>query len=62
MSSAQVAGLAGISVPTLYKANRKERMNPRHLHKICEVLGITLDEYNQLEDCPMADRYRKDKP
>jgi DNA-binding Xre family transcriptional regulator len=60
MTSTEVASRAGISVPTLYRANRKERVYNKNLKDICKVLGITLDEYNALEVCPMADRYRKE--
>lgn len=60
MTSAQVAGQAGISVPTLYRMNRKEGVNPRHLNAVCRVLGITRAEYDALEVCAMADRYRKE--
>lgn len=58
MTSTEVASRAGISVPTLYRANRKERVYPKNLKDICRVLNITLAEYDQLEVCPMADRYR----
>lgn len=58
MTSTRLAGLAGISVPTLYKLNRKERVSMRTIDDVCRVLGITRAEYDSLEACPMSDRYR----
>lgn len=52
LSSTQVAGMARISVPTLYKANRKENLNPQILFRICSVLGISKADYDKLEPCP----------
>lgn len=58
MTSTRVAGQAGISVPTLYKMNRKEQVSMRTIDDVCRVLGITRAEYDSLEACPQADRYR----
>ncbi len=58
MTSTRVAGLAGISVPTLYKMNRKEQVSMRTIDDVCRVLKISRAEYDRLEACPMADRYR----
>lgn len=49
LSPTEVAGQAGISTPTLYKMNRRERVNPRNIIKVCEVLGITRQQYEALE-------------
>ena len=58
MTSTRVAGQAGISVPTLYKMNRKEPVSMRTIDDVCRVLGITRRDYDALEACPQADRYR----
>lgn len=58
LTSTEVAAAAGISPPTLYKANRKEVIAERSIVAICQVLGITRQEYDALDVCPMADRYR----
>lgn len=58
MTSTRTAGLAGISVPTLYKMNRKEAVSMRTIDDVCRVLGITRAEYDTLEACPQSDRYR----
>ena len=58
MTSTRLAGQAGISVPTLYKMNRKEQVSMRTIDDVCRVLGITRAEYDALEVCPQADRYR----
>jgi DNA-binding Xre family transcriptional regulator len=49
MSPTEVAGAAGISTPTLYKMNRKERVHKNNVRAVCQVLGISEKEYNQLE-------------
>jgi DNA-binding Xre family transcriptional regulator len=59
LTSTEVAARAGISTPTLYKANRKEVIAERNIIAICQVLGISKDEYEALDVCPMADRYRQ---
>lgn len=62
MTSTQVAGLAGISVPTLYRMNRKEHgkgVNPRNIHKVCEILAISQEVFETLEACPESEKYRK---
>ena len=59
MSSTQVAGKANISVPTLYRMNRREEpVSLKTINDVCRVLGITRREYDALEACPQADRYR----
>jgi len=59
MTSTRLAGQAGISVPTLYKMNRKEQVAMRTIDDVCRVLGITRADYDALEACPMADRYQQ---
>lgn len=59
LTSTEAAARAGISVPTLYKANRKEVIAERNIIAICQTLGITRAEYDALEVCPMAERYRQ---
>lgn len=44
-----LAGQAGISVPTLYKIARKEHALRNNVKAVCDVLGISLAEYQQLE-------------
>lgn len=48
MSPTQVAGLANISVATLYKINRKERVNARNLASVLQVLGLSRQQYEAL--------------
>jgi len=64
MNSTQVAAAARCSVPTLYKMNRREEKGVAFgiIKRVCAVLSLTLDEYDALEACPMADRYRKEQP
>lgn len=59
LSSRDAAKLAHIRHPTLYKMNRKERVSLRTMVKVCKALGITRAEYDALEVCPMAERYRQ---
>lgn len=49
MTPTEVAGQAGISLPTLYKMNRKENVHRNNIDAVCRVLGITRQQYNQLE-------------
>lgn len=49
MSPTRVAGLAGITTTTLYKMNRKQRVAPRTIEDVCRVLGISLQQYEQLD-------------
>jgi Cro/C1-type HTH DNA-binding domain len=49
MTPTEVAGAAGISMPTLYKMARKERVHRNNVRAVCQVLGISEKEYNQLE-------------
>lgn len=59
MTSTQVAGLAGISVPSLYKLNRKEEdVNFSTVRAVCKVLGLSLDEFANLDPCPQAEKHR----
>jgi predicted transcriptional regulator len=58
LTSREAAKRAHIRHPTLYKMNRKERVSPRTIVKVCKALGITRAEYDALDVCPMADRYR----
>lgn len=60
MRSVEVAARAGCSPATLYKLNRKEDDNVALgiIKNVCNVLGISLSEYEALDACPMADRYR----
>ncbi len=64
MNSVEVAAAAKCSVATLYKLNRREDKGIAlgTIKRVCAVLGLTLDEYDALEACPMAERYRKDQP
>jgi DNA-binding Xre family transcriptional regulator len=49
LSPTEVAGRAGISTTTLYKMNRKERVNSRNIANVCNVLSITRQQYDELE-------------
>ena len=49
LSPTEVAGQAGISLPTLYKMNRKERVHKNNIRAVCQVLGISEGEYKELE-------------
>lgn len=49
LSHTQAAGLADISVGTLYKINRKESVKKRTLLKVLDALKISEQEYEQLE-------------
>ncbi len=63
MNSTQVAAAAGCSIPTLYKLNRKggeeDGVAIGIVRRVCSVLGLSLDQYERLDACPMADRYRQ---
>lgn len=59
-TSKQLADQAGITKPTLYKMNRKEKVHPSHLQAVLRILGLSQADYDQLEVCPMADRYRRE--
>jgi predicted transcriptional regulator len=59
LTSRDVAKRAHIRHPTLYKMNRKERVSDRTIVKVCKALGITRKQYEALDVCPMADRYRQ---
>ncbi len=63
MNSTQVAAAAGCSIPTLYKLNRKggeeDGVAIGIVRRVCNVLGLSLDQYERLDACPMADRYRQ---
>lgn len=49
MSPELVAGLAHISLPTLYSMNKKERRaNRNNIIAVCSVLDITEEEYQEL--------------
>jgi DNA-binding phage protein len=59
MRSTQVAGLANISIGTLYRCNRKEEnVTFGTVVSVCKVLGLSLDEYASLDACPQAERYK----
>ncbi len=60
MRSTEVAVRAGCSPATLYKLNRKEDEDVAYgtIKAVCQVLGISLSEYETLIACPKADRYR----
>jgi DNA-binding Xre family transcriptional regulator len=61
MNSTQVAAAARCSVPTLYKLNRKEDEGVAFaiVKRVCVVLGLSLDQYDQLDACPMAPKFTK---
>ncbi len=48
-SPTQVAAAANISVTTLYKVNRKEQVSNRTLIDVCKALGVSRQQYDQLE-------------
>ena len=50
LTPTQVAAQAGISVPTLYKMNRKERVSSRIVARVCEVLCISVEEYKNMQE------------
>jgi DNA-binding phage protein len=59
LTSTQVAGLAKVSVPTLYAMNRKEgNVSFATVQAVCQILGLTLAEYAALDACPKSDRYK----
>jgi DNA-binding phage protein len=58
LSSQDMADRTGLSRETLYKMNRKEGGNTRSIFTVCRVLGITRADYDALEACPMAERFR----
>lgn len=64
MTSYDVASAAKCSVATLYKLNRREDKGIALgiIKRVCSVLELTLDQYDALEACPMASRYRKEQP
>ena len=49
LSPTELAGQARISVPTLYKINRKEPVREGNIKAVCRVLDITRDQFNELE-------------
>jgi len=62
MNSTQVAAKANISIPTLYKLNRKEDEGVALaiVKRVCAVLGLSLDEYDKLDACPRSEQFRKE--
>ena len=59
LTSAEVAGRARISVPTLYTMNRREKdVSQRSIVAVCKILGLTRAQYDALDACPKADKYR----
>jgi len=62
MNSTQVAAAADITVATLYRMNRKEKdVRFNKVVAVCKVLGLSLDQYAALDECPMSSRYRSQK-
>ena len=63
MNSVEVAAAAKCSVATLYKLNRKgaeaEAVALGTVKRVCAVLSLSLAEFEALDACPMADRYRE---
>lgn len=60
MNSVEVAAASKCSVATLYKLNRRDQgVAIGTIKRVCAVLGLSLDQYDALEACPMADRYLK---
>ncbi len=60
-TSKALADQAGITRPTLYKMNRKEKVHPSFLKSVLDILGLSQADYDALEVCPMADRYRQEE-
>lgn len=58
-NSAEVAVAAKCSVATLYKLNRREDSNVAFgiVKSVCNVLNLTLNEYDALIPCPKSGRY-----
>jgi DNA-binding Xre family transcriptional regulator len=50
-----------ISPATLFKMYRREDNGIAFgtVKRVCAVVGLSLDEYDRLEECPQSDRYRK---
>lgn len=49
LTPTEVAGRAGISLPTLYKMVRKERVHRNNIRAVCQVLSISEDMYQHLQ-------------
>lgn len=49
LSPTQMAGLADVSLGTLYKVHRKEQVNRKNLVKVLKALELSQQEYDQLE-------------
>ena len=49
LSPTAVAAQAGISPTTLYKMARKEHVARRTIVRVCEVLGISRQDYEALD-------------
>lgn len=58
-TSTRLAGLAGVSIATLYKMNRREKVSMRTIDDVCRVLKISRQEYDSLLPCPQAERYKE---
>ena len=58
MTPEDVASKAGISIGTVWRANRKERLYPKNQRDLCAALGLTKEQYEALDPCPRAPRYR----
>lgn len=65
LTSTQVAGKCSITVATLYKLNRRggeeDHVSFGTVRCVCEVLGISLNEFERLSPCSMSERYRKEQ-
>lgn len=59
MTVEDVAHVAQVSAGTVWRANRKEKLYRKNLRDICRAVGITLDEYDALDPCPKATRYKE---
>ncbi len=49
ISPTQLAAQAGITTPTLYKMNKKERVAAASIVSVCKALGITRKQYDELD-------------
>lgn len=48
LTQEEVAVKADVSMRSVYRANHGMHMSVRHLRRVCEALGITLDEYKAM--------------
>lgn len=46
LSAMDVAAMARLSLPTVYKMNKKETVSNRSINDLCKALNITRSEYD----------------